>query len=534
MSERKPARPHLPIEPPEKEKLVQEGKRGVFHVVFGRTMVVLVLLAAQFAILFMLLFHFAQYVPYYVGGSVVVTAVMLIFVLNTRDNPAIKLSWSILIAVMPVFGAMLYLFIRNDLGHRLEQQVLHDTLVESGVYVSDQSALMERIREEDRGLYNLASYTLKNAGCPVYGNTEVQYFPLGENKFEAMLTELEQAKEFIFLEYFILERSYMWSRVLEVLERKVREGVEVRVMYDGTCAVTLLPYGYPKELEKRGIRCKMFSPIRPFVSTHYNNRDHRKILVIDGVVAFTGGVNIADEYINRKEVHGHWKDTAVMVRGDAARSFTLMFLQIWNYSEHERVYEPYLKPAGTLRTEAEGYVIPYGDSPLDDENVGEMVYLDILNRAKDYVYIMTPYLILDHEMVTALRFAAKRGVDVRLILPHIPDKQYAFMLAKSHYRELTEAGVRIYEYTPGFVHAKVFLSDDRQAVVGTINLDYRSLYLHFECAAYLYKVPAIADIRADFLSTLDRSQEVTAEEAKRQGLFTRLCGWLLKVAAPLM
>ena len=304
-------------------------------------------------------------------------------------------------------------------------------------------------------------------------------------------------------------------------------------MYDGTCALALLPYGYPKQLEKMGIRCKMFSPIRPMVSTHYNNRDHRKILVIDGVTGFTGGINIADRYINREQVYGHWKDTAVMLQGEAVHSLTLMFLQMWNSTERKRDYAPYLK-AEMSHVEAEGYVLPYGDSPLDNENIGEMVYLHMLNQAKDYVYIMTPYLILDNEMVTALRFAARRGVDVRLVLPHIPDKKYAFLLAKSHYAELIEAGVRIYEYTPGFVHAKVFLSDDYHAVVGTINLDYRSLYLHFECAAYLYRVKALREIRRDFFETMAVSQEITMKDVKQQGFFTRLGAMLLKAAAPLM
>ena len=305
-------------------------------------------------------------------------------------------------------------------------------------------------------------------------------------------------------------------------------------MYDGTCAINLLPYGYPKELEKLGIRCKMFSPLHPLVSTHYNNRDHRKILVIDGHTAFTGGVNLADEYINRKERFGHWKDTAVMLKGEAVRSFTLMFLQMWNATEKECVYEPYLNVPVPLPISAPGYVIPYGDNPMDDDKVGEMVYLDILNRAVDYVYIMTPYLILDNEMITGLCFAAQRGVDVRIILPHIPDKRYAFVLAKSHYRELIRTGVKIYEYTPGFVHAKVFVSDDRRAVVGTINLDYRSLYLHFECAAYMEDVPAVGDILRDFRSTEEQCQRITMQDVNRQKLITRLAGAVLKVIAPLM
>lgn len=515
------------------KRIARKGKRGVFRVIFGRTMVITVLLLAQIVLLILFTARFAEYIPYYFGSTTVFAVIMLLIVLNSGSNPSIKLTWCILIAVLPVFGAPLYLYIHNDIGHHLEQRLIQRTLQESAACVDDQRELMERLRREDKALYNLASYTEQLALCPIYENTAVRYFPTGEDKFGEMLRQLESAKEFIFLEYFIVQEGYMWRRILEILKRKAAEGVEVRVMYDGTCAYGQLPYGYPKKLEKLGIRCKMFSPIRPMVSTSYNNRDHRKILVVDGVTAFTGGVNIADRYIGREEVYGHWKDAAIMVQGDAARSFTLMFLQMWNATERQRDYAPYLK-AAPPQPQAEGYVLPYGDSPFDSENVGEMVYLDILNRAKDYVYIMTPYLILDNEMVTALCFAAKRGVDVRIILPHIPDKKYAFLLAKTHYAKLIGAGVRIYEYTPGFVHAKVFLADDREAVVGTINLDYRSLYLHFECAAYLYRLPALGDIRRDFFRTMALSQEITMAEVKQQSLLTRLGGALLKTVAPLM
>ena len=336
------------------------------------------------------------------------------------------------------------------------------------------------------------------------------------------------------MEYFIIDEGYMWDSVLEILQRKASQGVDVRVMYDGTCAIFKLPYHYPEKLRAMGIQCKMFSPIRPLVSTHYNNRDHRKIVVIDGHTAFTGGINLADEYINRKTVHGHWKDTAIMLKGEAVRSFTLMFLQLWNVSERTPEYEQYLNAPLPELPNAPGYVLPYGDSPFDDERVGESIYLDIINRAKHYVHIMTPYLIIDGEMTHALTYAAKRGVDVRLILPHVPDKKSAFSLAYTHYRELLKGGVRIYEYTPGFVHAKVFASDDEKAVVGTINLDYRSLYLHFECAAYLYQTPAVAEIEQDFRSTLKSCQQVTLDTMKKDKLYRKILGWLLKVFAPLM
>ena len=508
------------------------GKRGLFSIIFSRTIVILLALLLQIGLLFVTFSPFFEYVSVLTGGVAVLTTVMLLHILNTDANPTVKLSWCIIISVLPVFGVILYFWLRCDIGSLVNRHLVQRALDESAVCCPDRTAMLESIRQEDKNLYNLAHYLSANGKHTIYANTQVTYFPLGEDKFREMLTQLEKAEKYIFMEYFTIGPSTMWDTILEILARKAKEGVEIRVMYDGTCAVACFPYGYPKQLEKLGIRCKMFSPLRPFISTHYNNRDHRKILVIDGKVAFTGGINIQDRYINQKEVFGHWKDTAIMLEGEGVQGFTRMFLQMWNTHEKNPVYEPYL--TSVEAPAAEGYVIPYGDSPLDKENVGEMVYLNMLNQAKDYCWIMTPYLILDNEMVTALRFAAKRGVDVRLILPHIPDKKYAFYLAQSHYRELLEAGVRIYEYTPGFIHAKVFLSDDRDAVVGTINLDYRSLYLHFECAAYLYKVPAMADIKKDFTDTMVKSQEITPEDAKKLPLFTRIAGRLLKVVAPLM
>ena len=435
--------------------------------------------------------------------------------------------------VVPVVGVALYMFVEMDIGHRVLNRRLSALIRETGHFVPQDHALQKELEAEKPELAALTHYTWHNGGYPAYRNTSVEYLSSGEASLESMLEALSRAERFIFLEFFIIDEGYMWGRVLKILEEKVAQGVEVRVMYDGTCALFRLPYRYPQMLAKLGIKCKMFSPLRPLISTHYNNRDHRKILVIDGRVAFTGGVNLADEYINRKELFGHWKDVSIRLEGEAVRSFTLMFLQMWNINESGDDYARYLSVRASVPN-TPGYVLPYGDSPLDTERVGEMVYLDIINRARRYVHIMTPYLILDYEMITALTFAAKRGVEVTLLLPHIPDKRYAFALAKTHYRELLQGGVRILEYIPGFVHAKVFVSDDIRAVVGTINLDYRSLYLHFECAAYLQDMPAVQDIEADFQATAARCQEIRLEDLRDTKLIIRVAGWLLKVFAPLM
>ena len=520
---------------PEKDTVQRNtrSRRGLLNAVFGRGAVIALLLLMQVAFLFVVFGRLQRYSIYLSGTVSVLTASFLAYLLNTRSNPNVKLTWCIIIALAPVFGVLLYLFITFDVGHREEKRLLHRVERESARYMPEQSELMARLRETEPGFAPLATYAARTAGYPVYENTAVTYFPQGEAKYEAMLRELETAEKFIFLEYFIVQEGEMWDGILDILARKVSEGVDVRVLYDGTCSLLRLPSSYPKKLRALGIQCKVFGPIRPFISTSYNNRDHRKILVIDGKVGFTGGVNLADEYINRRELFGHWKDAAVMLRGDGVHSLTVMFLRHWNAGARERVYEPYLS-APEPCPDAPGFVIPYGDSPMDDEQTGELIYLDMLSTARDYVYIMTPYLILDNELFTALTFAAKRGVDVRVILPGTPDKKYANILAKSHYKDLLRAGVKIYEYAPGFIHSKVVLSDDTEAVVGTINLDYRSLYLNFECAAYLYKVPALGDILADFAQTFPHCRQVTMEDVKKQKFSTRLAGALLKLAAPLM
>jgi len=526
MSEEK--RPHLNEE---KILLLNKGKRGLGRLIFGRTAVVLLLLAAQVLMLFAGLWRMGEYVVY--GGSMLLASIVALIIINKPGNPAVKVTWILLIMLAPVFAVPFYIYVETDLGHRLARDRLNDIACKTVQYVPSPSAVDESLQEADPRMASLAAYMERCNHQHFYQNSGVKYFPSGESFFTEVLEQLERACQFIFMEYFIIEEGYMWGRILRVLERKVKEGVEVRVLYDGTCAVSKLPYQYPEKIQKLGILCKMYAPLRPLVSTHYNNRDHRKILVIDGRVAFTGGVNLADEYINRRVLHGHWKDTAIMVSGEAVRGFTLMFLQMWNVSERgEEDYPKYLDASAPV--EARGWVLPYGSSPFHQEKVGEMVYMDILFRASEYVHITTPYLIIDHEMTTALIYAARRGVDVKLIVPAIPDKKTVFALSRSYYRELIEGGVQIYEYTPGFIHAKMFVSDDSTAVVGSINLDYRSLYLHFECAALMYGCPAVDDVEKDFLETLAKCRPVTVEDCEKDRFFRRLAGWLLRPLAPLM
>ena len=515
-------------------RLLKKGHIGMVRLVFSRIGLLALLLLLQVALVLTAFILCEQYVPHLIILQGVFVVVMVIYLINSDFDPSAKITWLVFIMIVPVFGTLFLLYTRTDVGHRALRDRLRLLVDETRDALPQDERVLKELEETSPESAALDRY-LNLTGCfPAYDQTEVSYFPLGEDKFEEMLRQLEKAEHFIFLEYFIIEEGEMWGRILEILARKASEGVEVRLMYDGTNEFATLPYSYPKKLKELGIKCKAFAPIAPFVSTHYNYRDHRKILVIDGHTAFTGGVNLSDRYINREEVFGHWKDTAVMLKGPAARSFTLLFLQMWNIDEKEPEFGKYLNYPAEPVKEAPGYVIPYGDSPVDGYRVGEMVYIDILNRAKNYVHIMTPYLILDGELDTALRFAAERGVEVSIILPGIPDKKTPYALAKTHYASLIRAGVKIYEYTPGFVHAKVFTSDDKKAVVGTINLDYRSLYHHFECAAYMVDTPCIADIEADFAHTLAKCHRVTLEDVKNLKTGMKLRGILSKAIATLL
>lgn len=514
--------------------LLKKGQKGIIHAIFSRFGLILLLLIVQVLILFGIFQWFEEFLPHILGGTMLFTFVMVIYLLNSRMNPTAKITWLIVIMLLPVFGVLLYLYTQTEIGHRVLKKRINQIITDTKESIPQSDEVMERLAGENPGVAALAHY-MHRSGChPVYENTSVVYFPLGEDKFDEMLKQLEEAKHFIFMEYFIVDEGLMWGRVLEILARKAAEGVDVRIMYDGTCEFALLPHDYPKRLRALGIKCKVFAPVSPFVSTCYNYRDHRKIMVIDGHTAFNGGVNLADEYINRRVKFGHWKDTAVMLKGEAVKSFTLMFLQMWGINEREDESARFLSFQTAPAQEARGYVIPYGDCPLDDDKLGERVYMDILNRSLSYVHIMTPYLILDGEMEAALRFAAERGVEVILLLPGIPDKAVPYALAKTHYASLLESGVKIYEYTPGFVHAKVFVSDSAEAVVGTINLDYRSLYHHFECATYLYKVDCIEEIEKDFKDTLAKCRQVTPETIRREKWTVKLTGRLMKAVAPLM
>ena len=515
-------------------RLAKPRKKGLLSLLFSRFFLIVVLLIVQVLLIINFYGWLGNRLPFFSVITFLFTVGGVIYLFNSSMDSSAKLTWMFIISLLPITGVALLAFTQSNLGHRSVQQRVNALIEQTRDAIPQPEAPLKALAGDVAGTDDLVTFLNRSGRFPVYENTEVTYFPLGEDKFAAMLEELKKAEKFIFMEYFIIEEGYMWGSILRILEEKAKAGVDVRVLYDGMLEISLLPSNYCELLAEHGIKAKVFAPIRPIVSSHYNYRDHRKILVIDGKVAFNGGVNLADEYINRVERFGHWKDTAVMLKGDAARSFTLMFLQMWNITETEPQFKPWLQETGYVPERPSGFVIPFGDCPLDEDKTGRAVYMDILSRATDYVHVMTPYLILDDELETAIKYAAQRGVDVKLILPGIPDKKLAFALAKSHYQRLVNAGVRIYEYTPGFVHAKVFVSDDKKAVVGTINLDYRSLYHHFECATYMYKTDCVADVERDFQQTLARCSEVTQESIRNEKPFYKIMGSLMKFVAPLM
>ncbi len=512
-----------------------QAKKGFFRIIFSRTGIIIILIALQFIFFFVTANVLTRYQAYIYGLSSVVGFCVLIYIYNSSDNPAFKMTWILFVMVFPVFTTLFYVYVRLQVGVRQMRDRLNELKQDTAPYMQQKQDVVDALWASKSANKYLSNYLSSQADFPTYRNTEVKYYPLGDDMFVDLVEDLKKAQNYIFMEFFIVEDGYMWGTVRDVLRQKANAGVEVRFMYDGMDAINRVPYNYDEQLRKMGIQCRVSNPVRPFLSTVQNNRDHRKIVVIDGEIGYTGGVNLADEYINKTVRFGHWKDTAVRLKGDAVQSLTMMFLQMWNVNgKYNEDFKKYCTQPGKILRRELGYVIPYGDSPFDGENEGEEVYFHILNHAKKYVHIMTPYLILDYEMTQTLRRVAESGIEVIILMPGIPDKWYAYAVAKTYYKELIEAGVQIYEYTPGFVHAKVFVSDDDTATVGSVNLDYRSLYLHFECGAFIYNNAVVDDIEKDFKDTLTKSHKVTLTEVQHRSLWMKLVGQVLRLIAPLM
>lgn len=502
------------------------------RIIFGRTTFTILSLAIQILFFYYATFIFSEYLTWITSGSRILSFIVTLYILNTDDNPSFKIAWIIPVLLMPVFGTLIYLFFQLQLSHKIMKHIFTVIKNESKRYLMQDEEIFNELEKEESDISKICNYVKKGSNYPIYNKTETIYYPLGDEAFMKMKEELLKAEKYIFLEYFIISKGKMWSEILEILKKKINEGVLVRLMYDGTNSIINLPYDYKEELKSYGIEVRVFSPIRPIISTYQNNRDHRKILVIDGKKAFSGGINLADEYINERIRFGHWKDNAIYFEGEAVKSFVVMFMQMWNaIGEKELDYSIYFNEK---KKKSDGYVLPYADNPLDDNRIGRNIYLDLIHSAKKYIYIMTPYFIVDDEMLSALRHASESGVETVILLPQIPDKKYANMLAKTYYKELILSGVKIFEYKKGFVHSKVMITDGLYATVGTVNLDYRSLYLHFECGSLLYKCSTIKKIEYDFLESIEKSERITMKEYKKIPVIERMIGRILRLFAPLM
>lgn len=510
--------------------------RRLLRFLFSRVVIFSLAILVQLAVLLLVIWKFSSYFPLFYAVCLLASLIAVVIIVNSQSNTAYKVAWIIPIMLFPIFGGLFYLMFggnRTSTKNKRKLQLIGDKV--AAVLDQDQ-AIMEGLENDDQGAANQARYIYDYSFCPIYTRTTTQYLTPGETKWACLLEALNQAERFIFLEYFIIEEGRMWDAVLDVLVKKAKQGVDVRVIYDDVGCLLKLPYGYNLKLEEMGIKCRVFNPFRPVLSVRLNNRDHRKIAVIDGHTAITGGINLADEYINASPDFGCWKDSSLLLHGEGVWNFTVMFLSLWDWlSGIKEDYEQF-KPLPEYEQlfVTDGYVQPFTDSPLDDESVSQSIYLNMLGEAKNYVYISTPYLVLDNETINLLCLAAKRGVDVRIATPQVGDHWFVHGVTRSNYQILIEAGVRIYEYTPGFLHAKTFVTDDKYAMVGTINLDYRSLYLHFECGVWLFKTHSVFEIKADYLQILAESRRITLEECQGVKWYRKL-GWaLLRIFAPLM
>lgn len=500
--------------------------------------VVLLLIGAVYLANYVVVYFFPETLPVVqIAGTVFDWLILVIAVLHAANRdmvPETKVPWIVTVIALNLVGVAIYVVFSSNRPSRRQRRHYKSLLDISLPFCNRRVGKAEEERELGTWAATSEATVTENPAAVLHGGTKTEYFASGEEYAKRLLEDLERAEQFIFLEFFIIAKGEWWSRILDVLTRKAKSGVEVRVIYDDIGSVGRVHMRYHKTLQKLGIQCVKFNPFVPVVSNVHNNRDHRKIVVIDGKIGYTGGINLGDEYVNLTHPYGHWKDTAVRLEGEGVTNFTVMFLRVYNLlKKSTEDFSPYI-PKSFEYFEGEGYVQPYGDGPrpLYGNHLGEDVYINILNGAKEYVYITTPYLIIDYRMREAMVLAAKRGVDVRVVTPHVPDKKIPFALTRSNYMALIKGGVKIYEYTPGFVHAKSFLADDEVAVVGTINLDYRSLLFHFEDAVLMYKTRAIEALKADMESTFAISALQTEEDAKKSVVWRWLCE-LAKLFAPL-
>ena len=464
----------------------------------------------------------------------VLTFLITLRIYGLHINSAYKISWIILILLFPIFGLTIYLLFGRSGAVSVMRRRFGENMTMLRRYHAPTLQQRRALPYPDRITRNHARYLQDRAGYPAYDNTDVTFYGDTCEALEAQKTALRSAEKFIFMEYHAIEDASAWQELEDILAERAAHGVEVRVFYDDVGSIGFINSKFVKKLAGRGIQCRRFNPVIPILNVFMNNRDHRKITVVDGRVGFTGGCNLAEEYFNRTHPYGQWKDSGIRLEGDAVRGLTLIFLELWGATQKAAPEVERYLPDVPYTARENAVVLPYADNPLDDEATGENVYLNMIRSAKDYVYITTPYLILSDEMQRTLRLAASSGVDVRIITPGIPDKKLVYMITRSYYQQLHRAGVKIYEYRPGFLHAKTIVSDDDTAVVGTINMDFRSFFLHFECATCFYNSSVVAAVKQDIMETINVSRRIDDEWLRRVPWIRSIMASVLRLFAPLL
>ena len=495
-----------------------------FELLFGQRLLTVLLILLQFALVLCLIAFGSQLAWLKIALSAF-SFLTALHQLTRKSKHAFKFPWIFFVLLFPVFGGVMYWILHFQ---TLSTKINRSLCKSHRQWHNEFRPLCEAQKSEPNSSRdkNFFAFMRNTAHLPAYQNTSARYYPDGALMHRDMLEDLKNAKRFIFMEYYIIEEGLMWNSILEILRERVAAGVDVRVMYDDLGSLTSLPYNYKKTLQSYGIQCQVFNRFSPRVTCFHNNRDHRKITVIDGKVSYTGGINLADEYINQKQPFGHWRDAAVRLQGEVASGFTLMFLQMWNLLSKSSQSLKELMTEESETSPSAGWVLPYTDHPTENIHTGEHIFLHAIQRAQSNLYITTPYLMIGDELIAALKNATQSGVDVRIITPGIPDKKLIYLTTRSYYRELIETGVKIYEYTPGFIHSKNLISDDDFCVVGTSNMDYRSLYVNFECGACFYDAPIVEDVKRDMEDVLSLSREVTLADCKVnlwQGILQDIC-----------
>ncbi|SKB65197.1 cardiolipin synthase [Lachnospiraceae bacterium] len=510
-------------------------KNGVKRLVFAALSVLF-----QVSWFTVLVVGLSAYFTYISIGFSVVALIIAVRLYSRHTNNALKMPWIIVILAFPVMGLTLYLLTGHSRLYKTLRHRFHDIAEELNEAIPQDMEIVEEMREEAPERVDLAEYLSGWNNYPVYRNTDVHFYAEAIDGLHAQIEDLKNAENFIFLEYHAIEDKESFAPMKEILIEKAAAGVDVRIFYDDMGSLWFINGEFKRQMEDAGIKCRVFNPIVPFLNMFMNNRDHRKILVIDGKVGYTGGYNLANEYFNLTHPFGYWKDTGIRLEGDAVATFTALFLTMWYAMEKKKPSfsdrEDFTKffPEINYTSKDNGFVQPYGDSPLDHEPVGENVYISLVNRARNYVWFVTPYLILSDDMIRSLTFAAKRGVDVRIITPGIPDKKFVYQMTRSYYASLVSSGVKIYEYTPGFSHAKMCITDGIAGTVGTINMDFRSFYLHFENGVLLSHCKALNAIHNDFIDMIEASEEVTEQYKKdNRSYLKRSIQCILRLIAPL-